>query len=513
MRDAAGSAPSGNQAASAIHGVRPHLRAPAEYRAAASENPPSRDPAAPSSRAAAPSAASAPGFDNDHRDLERDLTPLAAPLDDSPLRSETPAQGESGPVPDSAAPDPDPSASDPEPPGETAADAGTTEATEPAGDTDAAGPDAPAPPDGPPARLITTGLAGSPLPPRDIWAEDVPAVHSATTAQPPWSEVIATTLRLWLHRRARRGRLRRVEARRSGTRRRAMIFGIVIVVFAAGGLTFALAQAGTTAARPRAAASAAGQAPALSPAALAAATANRDAAAAWVATQVSHSVVVACDPAMCAELQGEGFPAGDLLSLGATANDPLGSAVVVSTTALRNQFGRRLPDVYAPVVLATFGTGETRVDIRVEAPDGSQAYLVEQRADQLARQMAGQQLLANKDLHVSGLAAQEIGAGRLDSRLLLTLAALATQVHKVFVVGVGDSGPGAGSAVPLRMLQLDGFGPGQGRYLNAVLAFLKAQQPPYLASITVLHQAGGALVQVEFPAPSPLGLLGARAST
>jgi hypothetical protein len=330
------------------------------------------------------------------------------------------------------------------------------------------------------------------------------APKPAAPKEPSWPQVIATTLRLWLQRRV---------AGRPGARRRAVVFGAVIVVFAAGGLTFALAQR-QPAPAPRPARS---SAPArLSPGAVAAAAANRQAAATWVAAQVSHSVVVSCDPVMCAALQSDGFPAGDLLSLSAAANDPLGSAVVVSTTALRNQFGSRLPDVYAPVVLAAFGTGPARVDVRVEAPDGGQAYLVTQRADQLARQASGQQLLANKNLRVSAAAGEEIAAGNLDARLLITLATLAAQVHRVNVIAVGDSGPGASTGVPLRMVELSTLvepgHPGQNaNYLKAVLAFLKAQRSPFLASVSVLRQGGDNVVQVEFAAPSPLGLLGAAA--
>jgi hypothetical protein len=329
------------------------------------------------------------------------------------------------------------------------------------------------------------------------------APKAASPKQPSWPQVIATTLRLWLQRRS---------TGRPGARRRAAIFGVVIIVFAAGGLTFALAQRQPAAAPGPARSVRPSQ---LSPGAVAAATANRQTAAAWVAAQVSHSVVVSCDPVMCAALQSDGFPAGDLLSVTAAANDPLGSAVVVSTTALRNQFGSRLPDVYAPVVLATFGTGEARVDIRVEAPDGGQAYLVTQRADQLARQASGQQLLTNKNLRVSAAAGDEIAAGNLDTRLLITLATLAAQVHRVNVIAVGDSGPGASAGVPLRMLEISTLvapgHPGQNAsYLKAVLAFLKAQRPPFLASVSVLRQGGDSIVQVEFAAPSPLGLLGSR---
>jgi hypothetical protein len=226
-------------------------------------------------------------------------------------------------------------------------------------------------------------------------------------------------------------------------------------------------------------------------------------------------VIVSCDPVMCAALQTDGFPAGDLLPLTATANDPLGSAVVMSTTALRNQFGRRLPDVYAPVILASFGHGDARVDVRVEAPDGGRAYLVAQRADLLARQQTGQELLGNKDLQVSAAAGTAIAAGNLDSRLLDTLATLATQVHRVNVIAVGDSGPGASAGVPLRMVQISALvSPGRPKqnaaYLKAVLSFLKAQQPPFLASVSVLHEGAASVVQVQFAAPSPFGLLGAQ---
>lgn len=50
--------------------------------------------------------------------------------------------------------------------------------------------------------------------------------------------------------------------------------------------------------------------------------------------------------------------------------DPLGSDVVVASLAVRNEFGTRLQSVYAPVVIASFGTGAGRIDIRAIAPDG-----------------------------------------------------------------------------------------------------------------------------------------------
>jgi hypothetical protein len=309
----------------------------------------------------------------------------------------------------------------------------------------------------------------------------------------------------------------RAAGRRSGSRRRAGAFGLAIIVFAAGALTIALAQgrnhAGTHAG-PGPASSASPRAGQLGAAALAQAAANREHAATWIAAQVSHSEIVSCDPAMCAALQAHGFPAGDLLALTPEAPDPMGSQLVVSTTALRSQFGARLPDVYAPVVIASFGAGATRVDVRIEAADGTRAYLVALRADLLARQAAGRQLLRNRDLHVAGASRQALAAGRVDSRLLITLAALTARQHKVYVSRFGDAGPGAAASIPLRMVRIDGLiarhGGSKDAYLRAVTKFLKAQQAPFTSTVTVLHQGARTLIQVQFPAPAPLGLLGAH---
>jgi hypothetical protein len=49
---------------------------------------------------------------------------------------------------------------------------------------------------------------------------------------------------------------------------------------------------------------------------IAAAATARTAAAAWMARQVAPAAIVACDPQMCAVLQGKGIPAGRLLVLG-----------------------------------------------------------------------------------------------------------------------------------------------------------------------------------------------------
>ena len=274
---------------------------------------------------------------------------------------------------------------------------------------------------------------------------------------------------------------------------------LVVALAAAGAAAFALergrvdgASNGSTAAQ-RAAAGA-----------LNAAAADRVQAAAWITAQVSHGVIVACDPLMCATLQQRGFPAADLAPVGPGTGDPLGSAIVVSTAALRSQFGPRLASVYAPVVIASFGTGPGLVQVRVTAAGGATAYLSAEQADLAARKAAGSELLRNANIHLTPTARQQLAAGHVDSRLLITLAALAARLP-VYVTAFSDAGPGAAPVTPLRLMTISG---GSASYVNRVLTFLRAQRAPLLAVTTVTQAGADAVIQVEFTAPSPPGLLG-----
>jgi hypothetical protein len=225
----------------------------------------------------------------------------------------------------------------------------------------------------------------------------------------------------------------------------------------------------------------------------------RDQAAAWVASEVSAGAIVSCDPAMCAVLVRDGFPAANLLVLAPGAPDPLGSAVVLATSAVRAMFGSRLATVYAPLTEASFGTGQARIDVLAVAPDGAAAYRTALAADVRARRAAGLQLLA--DPRVSGPPAvrADLAAGRVDARLLITLAALAA-AEPVRIQAFDGGGPGASPGTPLRTAEIAA----PTATAQAMLAFVRAQRPPYLPARSGLSR--GALT-VEFTAPSPLGLL------
>jgi hypothetical protein len=226
-------------------------------------------------------------------------------------------------------------------------------------------------------------------------------------------------------------------------------------------------------------------------------------AAAWTASQVGGGAIMACDPAMCAVLAQHGIAAGNLLVLRPGAADPLGSDVVLATAAVRDMFGDRLATVYAPELLASFGAGQARIDIRAVAPDGAAAYRSAIAADLQARRLAGSELLRDPKITFGPAARSELAAGQVDARLLTTLDTLAAS-EQVRVTAFSDAGPGAGPDLPLRAAELTASNASAVR----MLAFFRAQRPPYLAQAAIAAMAGGeSELTVEFAAPAPVGLL------
>jgi len=240
--------------------------------------------------------------------------------------------------------------------------------------------------------------------------------------------------------------------------------------------------------------------------------ATRNEAAAWVATEVSATAVVSCDPVMCGALRAYGVPGSKLLALGPGATDPLRSQVIVATEAVRTEFGSRLSSVYAPGAIASFGTGSRRIEVRVVAPRGAAAYRSALRADIAARRTAGTALLSSTQVTASAPARRQLLAGQVDARLLIVITTMASQ-NPIFVEAFGDAGPGASAGSPLRSADLAGTASPQGSDRSAVLRqmidFLSAQQPPYRPARAVIARlpSGQAVVSVEFAAPSPLGLI------
>jgi hypothetical protein len=225
-------------------------------------------------------------------------------------------------------------------------------------------------------------------------------------------------------------------------------------------------------------------------------------AAAWVASQVSRGAIVACDPSMCSALQARGIAAGNLLAVRTGASNPRSADVVVATPAVRGAFGSRLASVYAPGVLASFGSGGARIDVRAVAPNGAAAYLAGLASDLAARKEAGSELLSNPRISVPAAARDQLLSGRVDTRLLLMLTTMAAS-QPVQVVTFGDAGPRASADMPLRGAEVT-----VARTAGGTSA-ARAQRPPYLpAQAAIVRGAAGASVlSLQFAAPSPVGLL------
>jgi hypothetical protein len=240
--------------------------------------------------------------------------------------------------------------------------------------------------------------------------------------------------------------------------------------------------------------------------------ARREAAAAWVAGQVSRDVTVSCDAVMCAALKAHGFPAGQLVMLGPTSPDPVPSVLVVETAAVRGLFGSHPAITWAPAILASFGSGTAAITVRVVAPHGVAAYQTALNADLAARKTSGAALLKYPRITVSATVRSQLVAGQVDSRLLLALALLAGR-EPVDIVRFGNPGPGASPGVPLRFADLAESVPaahlGRAAYARAVWAVLGGVDAPARPARVVYGPVQGqAVLRVEFTAPSPLGKFG-----
>jgi hypothetical protein len=338
----------------------------------------------------------------------------------------------------------------------------------------------------------------------------------AAAPEPSWGKVLATTISLWASRRLRRltggGRAggpggtatAGARPRRSGIRWPLVAFIVVLVVVALTVLELSrpVSQPGNS---HGASGSSSGSGSG-SNRALATAQAVRSATAAWVTDQISASDVIACDPLMCSALESDGVAASRLMTVQATTPDPLGADVVVATSSVRSQFGQSLVSEYAPQLVASFGSGASRIDVRAVAPDGAAAFNAAERLDLSQRQAAGAQLIRNDKL-IGEKDAAAIRAGQVDSRLLVTLAFLLSQ-RPVDVGSFQDTAPGA-PILYREVTVVDAPGQVGSAALKADLSQVRTQATafrPAHASIVQLANGQTAL-RIQFGAPDPPGLL------
>ena len=239
------------------------------------------------------------------------------------------------------------------------------------------------------------------------------------------------------------------------------------------------------------------------------------AAATWIAQQVSHSAVVSCDPAMCRALAAEGFPGRNLRVVGPTAPYPapypLTSTVVVVTPAVQGFYGNSLTSNWAPAVLATFGSGDTLITVRVIAPKGAAAYRSALNADLSNRKAIGPSLVGVDLIALSGTARAQLVAGRVDSRLMAAITDLAAH-EPVDILEFGNIGPGGDPDMPLRYADLAVNDPAahlaDATYLQSIRTDLGTVPAVYrpARTATVVLPGGQTVIRIEFTSPTPLGL-------
>jgi hypothetical protein len=236
--------------------------------------------------------------------------------------------------------------------------------------------------------------------------------------------------------------------------------------------------------------------------------AARTQAITWILHQASPAAVVSCDAQVCADLVSRGFPSSSLLPLGPASNSPLGCDLVVATATVRNQLGSRLA-VYAPAVIASFGTGNARVDVGWCYPGGAKAYRDALPAALRVRKAAGAPLLTDSSIGLSVTARAQLRSGQVDPRLLLLIVAMAHS-HPVHIVDFASQSPGGGPASLLRWVDLaTGVRSAhltRAAYVGWMRSFLRAQRaeyrPTWVRQVTLPD--GQAVLRIGYGAPSPL---------
>jgi serine/threonine protein kinase len=299
---------------------------------------------------------------------------------------------------------------------------------------------------------------------------------------------------------SRSRRRRRKNGRVSPRWRAAVLLTLILLVAGAGGLAFTLSGRGASLERLTGGRVQISQ--------LTAEAATRTRAITWILHQVSPAAVVSCDAQVCADLVNSGFPSSDVLPLGPVSNDPLGSDLVVATATVRNQFGSRLA-VYAPAVIASFGTGNARIEVRWVYPGGAEAYRAALPAALRARKAADAQLLTNSNIRLSTTAREQLLSGQVDPWLPLLIAIMAHS-HPLYLADFASQSPGGGPASLLRWVDLATTVKAahltRAVYLGWMRSFIDTQRaeyhPVWVQQVTL--RTGQTVLRIGYGAPSPL---------
>jgi hypothetical protein len=155
--------------------------------------------------------------------------------------------------------------------------------------------------------------------------------------------------------------------------------------------------------------------------------------------------------------------------------------VLVSVGSPRT-FSDRHPEVHAAlrssVVLAVFGAGEDRVEVRrifSEGPDQAARASAATGHDPAAAAQAGAELARNRSVDLSPSARRALLAGKVDERIMTTLVAVAAD-RPVSVISFTSDPAEAGTGAPYRSVSLRARTDDAARAIRRLLA---DQVPPH----------------------------------
>jgi serine/threonine protein kinase len=293
-------------------------------------------------------------------------------------------------------------------------------------------------------------------------------------------------------------RRRRKKSRASRRRRTAVLLTSILLVAGAGGLALTLSWRGPPVQRLS------GR---VQISQLTGEATVRTQAISWILHQVGPAAIVSCDTEVCADLVKNGFSPSQVSPLGPGSNDPLGSTLLVATATVRNQFDKRLA-VYAPAIIASFGTGNARIDIWWLYPGGAAAYRSALPSALRARKAHDAELLTNSNIRLSTKAREQILSGQIDPWLPQLLAIMAHS-YPLDVVDFASQSPGGGPASLLRWMDLATTVKAahltRAAYLGWMLSVIdtqRAEYRPWIQQVTL--RTGQAVLRIGYGAPSPL---------
>jgi hypothetical protein len=240
----------------------------------------------------------------------------------------------------------------------------------------------------------------------------------------------------------------------------------------------------------------------------------------WVDANLPVDARIIADSAVMADLARTGTPAWDLLDYrkldaqrsAAVAGNWRVYDFVVSTPAMRrgvDPAGQTRVAIASSTVVASFGVGGGRVEVREVDARGPDAAAGRTAAAEQASSEAGRQLLTSRSIRLSPDAAQQVVSGDVDGRLLSTLVGLSGQ-HSLTVGSFTD--PDAGGLFPNRLRQVsvlvvDGvLVQDQSPQVTSVTNWLAAQTDPFRPGAVAVH-GNELLIRFRLPGPNEAGVL------